>query len=98
MFWTDGSIYQGEWKSGIQHGFGKMTFPDGTVKEGKFENNIFLGSTLDPSHSGGDLLTESENGGGSGHKKSTRQLLQPLIIKKTNNNDKTAAGYNSSNS
>jgi hypothetical protein len=44
MFWTDGSVYQGEWKQGIQHGYGKMTFPDGTIKEGKFENNIFVGA------------------------------------------------------
>jgi len=43
MFWTDGSIYQGEWKQGIQHGFGKMVFPDGSVKEGRFENNIYVG-------------------------------------------------------
>ena len=43
MFWTDGSIYQGEWKQGVQHGYGKMTFPDGTIKEGYFENNVYVG-------------------------------------------------------
>lgn len=42
MFWVDGSKYQGEWQKGIQHGNGKMSFPDGTIKEGLFENNIFV--------------------------------------------------------
>lgn len=41
MYWTDGSCYQGEWKSGIQHGYGRMVFPDGSKKEGYFENNIY---------------------------------------------------------
>ena len=44
MFWTDGSIYRGMWHKGIQHGKGRMEFPDGTIKEGLFENNIFKGS------------------------------------------------------
>ena len=43
MTWTDGSKYEGEWVRGIQHGVGRMTFPDGTVKEGIFENNVFTG-------------------------------------------------------
>ena len=29
-----GSTYKGEWKRGIQHGMGRMQFPDGTIKEG----------------------------------------------------------------
>ena len=41
MIWTDGSKYDGEWKAGIQHGYGKMFFPDGSIKEGEFENNVF---------------------------------------------------------
>lgn len=36
MFWTEGSIYKGEWVRGVQHGFGKMIFPDGKYKEGLF--------------------------------------------------------------
>jgi hypothetical protein len=28
---------------GIQHGMGKMMFPDGKEKEGFFENNIYKG-------------------------------------------------------
>lgn len=45
MYWTDGSIYKGEWKKGIQNGRGVMTFPDGRIKDGYFENNIFKGKT-----------------------------------------------------
>jgi|APSaa5957512535_1039671.scaffolds.fasta_scaffold283317_1 hypothetical protein len=41
MIWTDGSIYYGDWKGGIQHGMGRMVFPDGSTKEGLFENNVF---------------------------------------------------------
>ena len=45
MYWTDGSQYIGEWKKGIQHGKGIMNFPDGRIKDGYFENNIFKGKT-----------------------------------------------------
>jgi hypothetical protein len=41
MLWTDGSMYEGEWIRGIQHGIGRMVFPDGSAKEGYFENNVF---------------------------------------------------------
>lgn len=41
MLWTDGSMYEGEWVRGIQHGLGRMIFPDGNVKEGVFEDNIY---------------------------------------------------------
>lgn len=44
MYWTDGSIYKGEWRKGIQEGKGVMTFPDGRIKDGNFENNIFKGA------------------------------------------------------
>lgn len=43
MTWTDGSKYIGQWLKGIQHGYGKMIFPDGTFKEGYFDNNVFVG-------------------------------------------------------
>lgn len=43
MVWTDGSRYTGQWVKGIQHGYGKMIFPDGTFKEGYFDNNVFVG-------------------------------------------------------
>ena len=45
MFWTDGSIYKGEWVNGIQHGKGIMTFPDGRIKDGEYVNNVFQGKT-----------------------------------------------------
>ena len=48
MEWTDGSKYIGQWVRGIQHGDGKMVFPDGTEKEGYFENNIFRGQKKQP--------------------------------------------------
>ena len=41
MIWTDGSYYEGSWIRGIQHGLGKIVFPDGNCKEGHFENNVF---------------------------------------------------------
>jgi hypothetical protein len=41
MIWTDGSMYDGQWIRGIQHGLGKIVLPDGTYKEGHFENNVF---------------------------------------------------------
>jgi hypothetical protein len=34
-------MYEGEWQKGIQHGIGRIVFPDGIIKEGYFENNIF---------------------------------------------------------
>jgi hypothetical protein len=43
MVWVDGSRYIGQWIRGIQHGYGKMIFPDGTFKEGYFDNNVFIG-------------------------------------------------------
>jgi hypothetical protein len=29
----------------VQHGYGRVVFPDGTIKEGYFENNIFRGAS-----------------------------------------------------
>ena len=43
MTWTDGSKYIGQWFKGIQHGYGKIIFPDGTFKEGYFDNNAYIG-------------------------------------------------------
>lgn len=43
MKWSDHSSYIGDWEKGIQHGNGKMTYFDGTVKEGHFEKNIYIG-------------------------------------------------------
>jgi hypothetical protein len=43
MTWTDGTSYIGEWCHGIQHGHGKMIMPDGTVKDGYFDCNVYKG-------------------------------------------------------
>ena len=32
MKWTDGSVYLGQWERGIQNGYGRMIFNDGTIK------------------------------------------------------------------
>ncbi len=45
MTWIDGSMYKGAWAHGIQHGYGTMIFPDGQIKQGQFDNNIFIGPT-----------------------------------------------------
>ena len=57
MKWTDGSIYQGEWNKGIQHGYGKMLFPNSTVKEGYFEFNVYKGpKAQDTTPSNADIM------------------------------------------
>ena len=45
MYWTDGSIYKGDWVNGIQHGKGIMTFPDGRIKDGEYINNVYTSGT-----------------------------------------------------
>lgn len=57
MEWTDGSTYEGEWKKGIQHGWGTMSFPNGKVKEGYFEDNMFRGDVTKSEYS----AIQSEN-------------------------------------
>ena len=31
MIWTDGTMYEGEWQNGIQHGKGLIILPDGST-------------------------------------------------------------------
>ena len=47
MYWVDGSKYKGDWEQGVQHGFGEITLPDGKIKKGKFENNVYIGKVED---------------------------------------------------
>ena len=48
MTWKDdNSFYEGEWQFGFQHGFGAMNFPSGEVREGMFENNVFVGENVE---------------------------------------------------
>jgi hypothetical protein len=37
------SMYVGEWRFGLKHGYGKMTYPSGKVEEGYWENGQFVG-------------------------------------------------------
>ena len=42
---TDGNDFQrGEFRDSAFHGHGKMTYPDGTVRKGKWEEDDFVGS------------------------------------------------------
>lgn len=43
MNWTDGTRYVGDWCHGIQHGKGQMVLPNGSLKEGYFECNVYNG-------------------------------------------------------
>lgn len=43
MYFTDGTIYKGNWQRGLQTGKAMIIFPDGNSKEGFFSNNIFYG-------------------------------------------------------
>lgn len=38
MKYTDGHVYEGNWKDGEPHGHGKMIYNDGNVYEGNWEN------------------------------------------------------------
>lgn len=51
MYWTDGSIYKGQWHNSIQHGYGTMIFPDQTFIKGYFKNNVFLSGNQIPEKS-----------------------------------------------
>ena len=41
--WPSGAGYDGEMKNGLMHGKGKQILQDGTIKEGTFENDKFVG-------------------------------------------------------
>jgi hypothetical protein len=36
-------MYEGEWRNGLKHGYGKMTYPSGMIEEGYWENGQFVG-------------------------------------------------------
>jgi hypothetical protein len=42
MNWPDGTVYEGEWKRGVQTGLGRLKMPDGTFKQGVFKDNIIV--------------------------------------------------------
>jgi hypothetical protein len=41
---TDGEVYIGDYVENKKHGYGKATYPDGSVKEGRWENDVFKGN------------------------------------------------------
>lgn len=42
MTWNDGGRYEGEWENDTRSGQGKMTYTDGTVKEGQWKDGEFV--------------------------------------------------------
>lgn len=41
--WSDGCVYEGEWRRGMRHGWGKLSFPSGKVYEGEFSGGYMHG-------------------------------------------------------
>ena len=39
LTYTDGAVYEGEWKDGKSHGQGKCTYPDGAAYEGDWKDD-----------------------------------------------------------
>ena len=48
MYWSDGTVYIGNWHKGKQSGKGCLRLPNGIVREGIFENNKFMGNGTKP--------------------------------------------------
>ena len=68
--WPDGCIYAGEWRGGLQDGWGRLSSPDGSFKEGVWRAGRLTGRSgriLDPdgSHYEGDLLDGLPHGHGT---------------------------------
>ena len=43
MRYPDGSQYNGQIRNNLRHGEGTYILPDGTVQEGVFREDVFLG-------------------------------------------------------
>lgn len=43
MYFSDGTIYKGDWTRGLQNGRGTIVNPDGSIVEGYFVNNVYYG-------------------------------------------------------
>ncbi|KAK9733387.1 hypothetical protein RND81_04G064900 [Saponaria officinalis] len=41
--WSDGCVYEGEWRRGMRHGRGKLMFPSGAVYQGEFSGGYMHG-------------------------------------------------------
>ncbi|KAL7133496.1 hypothetical protein ABFS83_12G144600 [Erythranthe nasuta] len=44
--WSDGSKYEGQWRFGVRHGYGKLQWPSGAFYEGEFSGGYINGSGL----------------------------------------------------
>lgn len=42
--WSDGCVYEGEWRRGMRHGNGKIQWPSGTAYEGEFSGGYMHGA------------------------------------------------------
>ncbi|KAJ6331281.1 hypothetical protein OIU76_009789 [Salix suchowensis] len=42
--WSDGCVYEGEWRRGMRHGNGKTQWPSGTTYEGEFSGGYMHGA------------------------------------------------------
>ncbi|KAL8516741.1 hypothetical protein ACS0TY_015125 [Phlomoides rotata] len=42
--WSDGCKYEGEWRSGMRHGYGKLRWPSGAIYEGEFSGGYIHGN------------------------------------------------------
>ena len=54
MTYSDGYIYKGNWKNGIQEGEGEEIFPNGSVYTGMFKNNQRHGNGYIKMENGGN--------------------------------------------
>ncbi|XP_073148740.1 phosphatidylinositol 4-phosphate 5-kinase 9-like isoform X2 [Henckelia pumila] len=42
--WSDGCKYEGEWRCGMRHGYGKLQWPSGAIYEGEFSGGYMHGT------------------------------------------------------
>ncbi|KAL6133464.1 hypothetical protein ACLB2K_065699 [Fragaria x ananassa] len=42
--WSDGCVYEGEWRRGMRHGIGKISWPSGAVYEGQISGGYMHGA------------------------------------------------------
>ncbi|KAK6147092.1 hypothetical protein DH2020_018004 [Rehmannia glutinosa] len=42
--WSDGCKYEGEWRCGMRHGYGKLQWPSGALYEGEFSGGYMHGT------------------------------------------------------
>ena len=86
MNWTDGSSYDGFWERGVQHGYGTMQFEDGTVKEGYFDNKVYVGKDMPMQRPAKSKIRKIKNSGSApGGSATLKKSHQSLPSVKTNN-------------